>query len=496
MIMKEVDIVIRGVYRWCLLIFIVFCAAISFASAAEIDKENVLGAGSEKFISVTAEAAEIIEVSNTVRLSGGVKIEFKNMKIESEEILIDRNSNIVTASGPITLVREDLEFSGEGLEYNYETKSGSLKGGAICVKGINFQSGEIEISPEGVVMKDVKASTCSLENPDYHITAERIEMNLSGGTHERKARAKKVALYIRNKRILGWRSYSASMGAGPAAAGAWSGPEWGKWAFSAPRLRYGNYGGVRLGVSLKTQRSSGESVGFFGDYYLEEGMFPEMRVLKTVGDMDVSLRLGKRYKENTGYFRNVEPMKVWSLPDFEVDLPERNFRGSRIMYKASLELGRMREDSFERAIARMYTMVNATYLLNPGDKYGFSLIEDGRFGHYRQNEKYLAFGSGLGVETGDIEKRYASLKYMKFNQDGGSPPLLSDLVNPDDEIFGYYSMKVTNRTRLYTDMQYNLEDSKFEEIVLGAVRTYDCLRVNLKWRTKQKSLGMSVQILR
>lgn len=477
----------RSFGLYVIALFFSFAAAIPPAIASESPIYAVLGEEEGDFLSVSADTADFDEASDTVRISGSVKITFENITLEADELLIDRNAKVIVTAGRIVLVKGDIRFYGNGLEYNYSSGYGKLNGGNVCAKGINFSSREIEFTPGLIMMNDVIASTCSLDKPDYYISAERLEFNPAG-----KAHVKKMKFYFKDRKIFNWPSYSFAVG--EKVPGEGSGMEWGKWVFAPPSLGYADIGGIRVGAGVKRIRRAGDSVGFFADYYFRDGVFTEARWNRSFGETGVSLRLGKRYKQNTGYFRNRSPVIVWSQPVLEVNLPERNYGGSRLRYGAKFEAGRLKEADHKKMSGRLFANVNLSYPLNPGQKNRFMIISDGRFGLYENWKKYYVFGNGPGFETGDVESRLLRLQYMKFRH-GGRTAFLSDLVNTDTGLFGYYSIKVTNRTRVFSDVQYNIDAGRFEEIVLGAVRKYNCVQLDLSWHTEQKRIGMGMRIL-
>ncbi len=453
-------------------------------------KSETLPAEIEEFLEFSADSAEHDETTNTVRVSGNIKITFSNLALWTEELTVFRASDTVKVEGNIDLEKNKLRFHGNGLEYNYKTGVGLLKKGQVSLEGINLAGEDIEINPESIVMRSVVGTTCELGREDYHVAAKELEIKPDG-----KARLKKISFFFRKRRLFGVPSFTFTTASrSEKTVGGKSSVS--RWSYSSPAMRYSRFGGLELRSGIRRIMSNGDNVGVDFDYYMREGMFTEARWQRGRRDgiPELNLRVGKQYKENEGYFRNTSPRIVWNQPTLEARLQRQNIADTKLTFGGNFEIGKLKEAQTKNAIGRFFTKMDASYPINPGDKIKYSLVGDGRYGIYENWKKYRVIGAGIDAETGDRNKDYTRLEYLRFRH-GGTTPFFSDLVNTNSKLFAYAARMISPRTQVYADAQYDLGETKFDETIFGAVRRYNCMQVYVKYHTERQQIGMGVQIL-
>jgi hypothetical protein len=239
-----------------------------------------------------------------------------------------------------------------------------------------------------------------------------------------------------------------------------------------------------------------DTAGLYFDYYLHPGMFTEARWrhIPKQGKPQVGLRLGKQYKENTGYFPNTSPQTVWNQPTADILFPKRYILKTRLLVGGNVETGRLKEMQTKDYRDRFYTKIDAAYPINPAQRVKLSLIGDDRFSVYSAWQKYRVLGLGISGETGNADKRYLRMQYMFFSHTG-TTPFLSDLVNTDDKLFLYGITPISGRTRAFVDSQYDLKLRRFDETILGAVRQTNCIKFTFSFHTRTKQVSLNMNIL-
>lgn len=299
----------RTFYPLCL-ISLIFLFAATTAHAADppysaatspsgetVAAENIPNIKTDiaEFLSVFADSSAYDEKKNEMLLKGNVKIDFKHIALETDELAIDREKGIVRAPGNVLIKTKDLLFYGKGLEYDYENNTGSFKEGRASFDGFNISSELIELSPELITMNNIAGTTCPLDCQEYHITAQRLTLNTDG-----KAHLSKISFYYHKTKLASWPSYGMTMirkkNKGKESKKVQS-P--GSWAISPPSMGYAKFGGLELRAGIHRLKGT-NTTGLYFDYYFREGMFTEARwkrELKT-GGPQVSVRFGKQYKEN------------------------------------------------------------------------------------------------------------------------------------------------------------------------------------------------------
>lgn len=433
---------------------------------------------------------EYKESDGIYHLYDGVKISFASYVIETERISIDREQKSVVADMPFKMDVGRLVFEGESFRYYYEEESGNLGKVTSSIDGANFQADSVEFgSARGILMKNVIASTCCLENMEYHVEAKTVEL-----LPDNRARFKGLSLYFKGRKIFKWPSYTMKLGEyGEASSGA----AVGGWFFSAPTLGYSDFGGMEAKTEIKHISAKNKMVsGLYLDYFAGDGLFTEARVDGIAGEgYRYSVRYGKQYKENTGYFRYFPPVIVWNSPVMEFEKEETVVAGSRLRLKGRFEIGRLREERMSKPLDRAFLNIQAKYPLSSQKRaVRFALLGDARYGVYRTYREYRLWGNGLEMTVGDENDRALRLQYMSF-RNAGRTPFASDIVNTNTKLFGYGILKLSGRNALMVDAQYDMDSNKFDEVVYSAIRDSECLRFYVSWKSELKRVGLSLQVL-
>lgn len=426
------------------------------------------------------------ESRRTYTASGSVHIEFRHFTIDASNFIIDNNESRAGTDDYFELNMGDLVFTGDSFSYNYKEERGEMKDVTARMEGMNFAAAGMELLPGGeMLMKDVTATTCCLHNKEYHVEAKTVHIHPDG-----RAKFNKLSFYLKGHRLLKWPSYSMKLfGEGDIDAGM----DVGNWVFSPPSLGYSDYGGVAVKADVSRKMKKDSQLGLYANYYADGGLFTEARLSRPVGEYNTVLRLGKRYKENTGYFRYFGPVQVWNLPMLEVSRPAWRLWDTKLILSSQFEIGRIKEAHLKEPLDRLFANFDVKYPLNKNGKLKYVLLGDGRYAIYTNYRKYRIWGSGLEISTGNPDDIFFRLQYMTFRHEG-STPLFSDLVDTNDKLFYYNVLKISSRNRIMVDLQYDMEDSDIDEVVYGFVRHWECLKFTVSWRTEQQSIGLRMQI--
>jgi len=443
----------------------------------------------DRYVSVLAGTADYSEKEGMYRVGGGAVVSFGKFTLRTENLEIDLEKETAYTESDFVMETGGLLLKGESFSYGFASDTGMMKDVTTNVQGLNFHAQKVNIEPGGrLSMAGVIASTCCLEDMEYHVSAERVDLLADG-----RARFKKLSFYFKGRRLFKWPSYTTDMGL---MSGPGSGVDVGGWIFSPPSLGYSDYGGVNVGADLKHTGKLLGTPGIFLNYYSNDGLFSEARYYGSIAEeFDYSLRFGKQYKQNTGYFRYFDPVIVWNEPTFIMKKRESTLGDTGITFGGSFELGRMREADSSKTLDRFFFKGHVRMPLTPRNRLvRFSLLGDGRYGVYKIYREYRIWGSGFEFSLGRRGRDVFRLQYMEFRH-AGRTPFKSDLVNTNDKLFGYTSIKLPGRHRLTVDAQYDMDVEVFDEIEYALVRNYQCLSFHFSWRTEAQTIGMSLEVL-
>ena len=113
---------------------------------------------------------------------GGVEIRHQGLTLKGESLVVDLANNHLELAGGATLLLEEGEIKGEALHYDLSTGEWSFFAAQATIEVPKFNSpvyllGEVfEGAPQRLVITNGTATTCSLQEPHYHLQAERLEI--------------------------------------------------------------------------------------------------------------------------------------------------------------------------------------------------------------------------------------------------------------------------------------------------------------------------------
>jgi len=123
---------------------------------------------------------EKVEGEDLIIAKDGVDLKYQDIEIKADYLKINLNTNLLSASGKVYFLQEEIETHCEEITYNWKTKKiillqlkGELTGEGV--KGKIYYSGEkMENFPETVEITEGNFTTCELEEPHYHIVAKEM----------------------------------------------------------------------------------------------------------------------------------------------------------------------------------------------------------------------------------------------------------------------------------------------------------------------------------
>ena len=429
------------------------------------------------------------EESQTITATGTVRVSMDDMELTAGSVLVEQATGTVTAGGDIRITRGAECFSGTHLEYNMDNRVGAMDGAMGCYRGINVWGQRLEFSTNTALFHDARASTCMPDALDYHIRAKSIEV-----TPDRKLKFKKIGIYVKNRRIFKWKSYTLNMGGGGPSAD--PGRSIGSARFKPPSLGYDDVGGVNVKSGLVMPLGRNRNAELNAGYYELDGFIPELKLWQQRGGATSWISTGKQYKENTGYFRYLDPVVVWNQPNAGVDLGYRTVGHTRLNYRFTAEVGRLKEAHLHTAKSRAWGNLYVSYPLNPGRNIVYSLLADGRYAIYTGSRKYRVLGTGAGVDWVhcDNAKHVLRLQYMHFDPEGRTY-FWSDLVDTNDKLYFYASAKISQNYSLRTDGEFDLDDAHFDEVEYIVTRKFNCVSIDFGWRKEFNRILLRLNVL-
>lgn len=422
-----------------------------------------------------------------VRIESGVLMQAEDTELQSSGVDIDVKTGIVESPNPVRLSRNGLAFEGKAFQYNYNTGTGTVYLPLGCFGGVNITADDMAIEKNLLVLNNVKASTCDPEKLDYHLAARKIEVSSTG-----KAKVIKGKFYFAGRRIFKWPAYSFSLNL---RQGEVQGPAVAKKSFALhpPKIGFDSYGGLLVGSVVDVPSPEPWIVKADVNYYYKYGLFPQFVAERENRLGVVRAGVGKQWKENSGYFRYLGGIEIWSLPNIEIDMKPIDLFGGGNPILLNWEFGRMRESSIGRPVKRAIGKIFYTQRFARYRNAQFFFIGDSRGALYSGNRKFGVTGAGIGFTMAWSERQMLSIHHMKFDK-GGNSPLFYDRVDPNNKWFGYARVPIGKKIMLTLDTRYDSVAHVFDEVIYKVTKYFNCTSFSAGWQKERKQFSFNFRV--
>ena len=146
----------------------------------------------------SAEDLEYVR-DNYAVLTGSVKVKYQDVDLQADRAEIDLLTKIVTATGHVIVDQGPRRMSGDTLEYDLDTKTGTLTNATAHVAPDYYFSGTqlAKISETQYTVQDGVFTSCNQEVPDWSFRLSSALVEVDGYAHVRNAsmRAKKLPIF-------------------------------------------------------------------------------------------------------------------------------------------------------------------------------------------------------------------------------------------------------------------------------------------------------------
>lgn len=163
-------------YITIILIFLIFLLSFPlFAQEDEVLIENI----DENASNIEADKIYINTQKKEVNAVGNVRFTNQQLDITADRLVFRYNDQIITAYGdPISLKYEDRILEGKSLTLDYNKEVATLSEAEVDIDKFRFEGEKVEYlqgKEPNIVLDKAFYTTCEMEDPHYHYTADSIK---------------------------------------------------------------------------------------------------------------------------------------------------------------------------------------------------------------------------------------------------------------------------------------------------------------------------------
>lgn len=173
---------------------LVFLTFVDTASAIQSANDIAPQVPKEPIV-VNGDNVEYFHEKKMVTGTGNVSIEYKDIKLTCDKITVYLDTRESVAEGNVRVTQKGAYFTGERMNYNFDTKKGTVIKGYLNAKPFYGKADDVEklAVKDQFNMSRGYVTTCDLDNPHYRLQAKRVEIYLND-----KVVAKHLVFYIKN----------------------------------------------------------------------------------------------------------------------------------------------------------------------------------------------------------------------------------------------------------------------------------------------------------
>ncbi len=180
-----------------------FCACSSLLFAEQTTNEITPQPPKEPII-VNGDNVEYFQEKKMVTGSGNVSIKYKDIILTCDKITVYLDTREAIAEGGVRITQKGAYFTGERMNYNFETKKGIVLQGYINAKPFYGRADEVNKieNKDNFRLKEGYVTTCDLEKPHYRVRSKELMIYLGD-----KIVARHIVIYVKNVPVLYWPYY-------------------------------------------------------------------------------------------------------------------------------------------------------------------------------------------------------------------------------------------------------------------------------------------------
>ena len=426
-----------------------------------------------------ADTLDVDQANQRVEGRGNVWAEFQGAHFTAQDIRADLKAGTLLAAGDVKLQQRDGLLTARDINYNLNTRSGSLQDVHGKMGRVLFSAEEARMNPQEVWGVGATLTTCDRPHPHYRITARRIRID-----RNRQAVVSGAAIWWHEHRILRLPQFKATL---PGAKRQEEG--------FVPRIGYAGSDGPFVGLRyiVLTRRDFDSRIelrqtarrGTRG--VVRAGLDrPWGRIaLSLAGKEDVAETPPASDDPQTGIRR----LTIDQVPELRADLDSRRVAPWLTMHGYATGGRYLEHETGVRASRAATTL----FLAADAIRVGGIALEPGIAwrGLTAGGERQTVLVSRLSLRLAERPGRKLRISYQRRKANGASP-FAFDALEIERELTLEGSVGLSRGWALDNTYRYDLHQHHLRDAEVIVSRTAHCLRYSVIWRKARSEFRFQV----
>lgn len=409
------------------------------------------------------------ELTGEVFAKGNVRIQKDQMVITTEELRGNTRQSQVWVDGLAQVAEPGLNLAVNGVDYNYRDRTGTMAGVRGTIDKENISAQNIQLAPDEYILYNGTITRCPAKVPDYHVSADKIEVWPGNRIVAYNAR-----FWIKDKVIFVLPKYQKSLNAEAVSES------------SFPRLGYDSDNGVMIAQYLEFPFN--DHLAVYGDaaYYSRSHFKPKAGLINREKNYTASI--------DWGYAENSDNDWVKKEPEFAFKLNPYRLGHSPVTANFSASAGKWIEGDISgwRQDYNLYfghdpIKLSDVYTLKVGA--GFEKI---KYGYDKSTNDIWKYDIKLNAKPNDRLEWWTGYSYR--DQSGTNVYKYDEIDTPKEWTTGFM-YKADKLNSLGVEVSYDVEQSKVEDIDYTWRRNLHCFKADIIYRAERDQVKVRVSTL-
>lgn len=417
---------------------------------------------------IVVEADELYFSDSTGDLyaKGNVQIKQNEDRVAAEILKGNTQKNEVWTEGEAVLSRPGMELTTTGMHYNLNDHSGSMQSSKGTIERLHITSKAITTSPVHTTMDNGTVTGCPAEVPDYHISADRVEIWPGD-----KMIAYNAKFWIKNTVIFSLTRYQSSLQEGQGASAAF------------PKPSYSSDNGI--GISQHIEYPFSPRLAAFADldYYSKVDFKPMYGLISRNSNFTAKLGYGNEENDDHDWIKKE--------PEISFTLKSQRLGDSPFTLNTSASWGQWKEKAVSGSHSgfKLYLSHDPIVL---GRKTTLTIgtgFDRNFYGYNDTNNSVFHWDSVVDMKPND---RLTTWVGYSYSSNIGVTPYEFDRIDVAKEGRIGFMYQLDRLNGIGAKIRYDLSDGHTEDIDYTWKRKLHCFEADITYREKRNQIRMKI----
>lgn len=419
-------------------------------------------------ITIEAEELTFSEETGDILAKGQVVITNEGQRVEAEQINGNTKRNEIWIHDQAHFSQPDAVLSGSRTVYNYKLKTGSME--AIKGKiGHKFVAGDkISLQPDQYVVSQGSATHCPAEVPDYHISADKIE--IWPGDQMVAYNAK---FWIGNTVIFSMPKYRQSLKPGED-------------SMAFPRIGYDNDDGLSIKQHIEYPFDDKLSAYANLDYYSQADFKPSAGFIQREKNFSLDLTYG--------HFRDSDSNWIKKEPEFKFSYYPNQLGSWPVHYTFTAIYGKWSDDdkSSWHQDYSLYFSHEPIKLSSSSNLYLGAGLQHVRESYDHSTTTNFKYDATIDKQWSERFSTWAGYHYNQNN-----PKLFEyDTDEINRELVAGFAYKIDRMNTISIEQSYDMDEDRLADVDYVWYRNLHCWEAKVTYRAKRDQIKLDISTIK